>query len=175
MEVGRKRDRDQELTALFTGNYDPLRRLAFVMLGDGAMAEEVVMDVFAKAMSRWTLFSRAEHPTAYLRQMVVNLCRSRVRRKVLERRWTETFERDARDALDQGPEEHGLDRHVWAAVKALPMRQRACIVLRYLEDLSEPEIAGVLEIPLGTVKSQLSRARRKLADSLGADIAEAPG
>jgi RNA polymerase sigma-70 factor (ECF subfamily) len=139
------------------------------------MAEEVVMDVFAKAMSRWTLFSRAEHPNAYLRQMVVNLCRSRGRRKSLEKRWVERLKHEAKESFESGPEVHGIDAHVWAAVRQLPQRQRTCVVLRYLDDLSEPEIAAVLDIPVGTVKSQLSRARKKLAGLLGAEIAEDEG
>jgi RNA polymerase sigma factor (sigma-70 family) len=63
-----------------------------------------------------------------------------------------------------------MDIDIWKAVQALPERQRIVVVLRYLEDLSEPEIAEVIDLPVGTVKSQLSRARRKLADKLGSSI-----
>jgi RNA polymerase sigma-70 factor (sigma-E family) len=170
LEVGRGRDRDQELSALFVEFYDPLRRLAFVMMGDKAVAEEIVMEAFEKALSRWRLFSGADHPPAYMRQIVVNLCRSKIRRKILERKTGELFERSAEEAVESDIESYGVNIEVWNAVRKLPHRQKACVVLRYLEDLSEPEVARVLDIPVGTVKSQLSRARKKLGEWLGSDI-----
>lgn len=170
MEAGAARDRDAELTALFLDFYDPMRRLAYVMMGDGAIAEEIVMEAFEKAMSKWRLFSQADHPGAYLRQMVVNGCRSKVRRKMLERRVSEVFKREEKEAVIQGVEDHGVNLDIWDAVQRLPQRQRICVVLRYLEDLSEPEIADTLQIPVGTVKSQLSRGRKRLGDFLGADF-----
>lgn len=172
METGRSRDRDRELTDLFLNHYDPLRRLAYVILGDASLAEEITMEAFAKALSRWRLVSRADHPHAYLRQIVVNLCRSKIRRKVVERKFGGLFEREADEATRTDIEDHGINIDVWNAVRGLPERQRTCIVLRYLEDLSEPDIAAVLNIPVGTVKSQLSRGRKKLADALGADVLE---
>ena len=172
LETGRSRDRDRELTDLFLNHYDPLRRLAYVILGDASLAEEITMEAFAKALSRWRLVSRADHPHAYLRQIVVNLCRSKIRRKIVERKFGGLFEKEAGDAVVSDVEDHGLNVDVWNAVRGLPERQRTCIVLRYLEDLSEPDIATVLNIPVGTVKSQLSRGRKKLADALGADILE---
>ncbi|HEX2236196.1 MAG TPA: sigma factor, partial [Actinomycetota bacterium] len=72
-------ERDRELAALFYEHYDPMRRLAYVMIGDGDAAEEIVMEAFAKALSRWKSFRRVDWPPAYLRQMVVNACRSRMR------------------------------------------------------------------------------------------------
>ena len=170
LESGRRRDRDRELTNLFLDHYDPLRRLAYVILGDASLAEEITMEAFAKALSRWQLVSRADHPHAYLRQIVVNLCRSKIRRKIVERKFGGLFEREAGEATKTDVEEHGVNIDVWNAVRRLPERQRTCIVLRYLEDLSEPDIAAILNVPVGTVKSQLSRGRKKLAASLGVDL-----
>jgi DNA-directed RNA polymerase specialized sigma24 family protein len=65
---------------------------------------------------------------------------------------------------------HSTQMDIWDSVTRLPERQRVCIVLRYLEDMTEPEIAEVLDIPVGTVKSQLSRGRAKLARWLGTDL-----
>ena len=158
----RARDRDRLIEALFVEHYDALRRLAFVLLADAAQADEVVMDCFAKALSSWGLFRAVEDPRLYLRRMVVNACHSRHRRRAVETRATRTLAR-ARPA--QGPDVEVVlsVQGIWARVRRLPERQRACVVLRYLEDLSEAEVARVLDIPLGTVKSQLSRARSKLA------------
>lgn len=163
-------DRDRVLTGLFIDQYDPLRRLAYVLLGNGAMAEEIVMEAFAKATSKWHLVGKADHPSAYMRQIVVNLCRSKIRRQILERKVGEMFKRRDEDIVDRTAEGYGMDLDIWRAVQRLPERQRSVVVLRYLEDLSEPEIAEVLDVPVGTVKSQLSRGRRKLAQWLGPEM-----
>jgi RNA polymerase sigma-70 factor (sigma-E family) len=173
LDAGRARDRDRELTDLFLNHYDPLRRLAYVIMGDASLAEEITMEAFAKALSKWRLMSRADHPHAYLRQIVVNLCRSKIRRKMVERKFSGLWEREADEATHADIEDHGLSIDVWNAVRRLPDRQRTCIVLRYLEDLSEPDIAAVLDVPVGTVKSQLSRGRKKLSEWLGTDLLEA--
>lgn len=172
MDVPREGDRDRLLTALFIDHYDPLRRLAFVMMGDGPQAEEIVMEAFAKATSKWALVSNADHPAAYMRQIVVNLCRSKIRRHVLERKVGELFKRRDEDIVDRTAEHYGMDIDIWKAVQALPERQRTVVVLRYLEDLSEPEIAALVDLPVGTVKSQLSRARTKLSEKLGPEMLE---
>lgn len=172
LEAAGERDRDRLLTALFIDHYDPLRRLAFVMMGDGTLAEEIVMEAFAKATSKWDLVSRADHPSAYLRQIVVNLCRSKIRRHILERKVSEIFKRREEDIIDRSADDYGMDLDIWKAVQRLPERQRVVVILRYLEDLSEPEIAEAVDLPVGTVKSQLSRARKKLAEHLGPGIAE---
>jgi RNA polymerase sigma-70 factor (sigma-E family) len=168
---GKESERDRRLTALFYEHYDPMRRLAYVMLGDGDAAEEIVMDAFAKALSGWRSFQSVDWPPAYLRQMVVNACRSRLRRKAIENRVNSfVHHRDEQRERTFDVEEHGLGLDVWAAVRELPYRQRACVVLRYLEGMTEPEIAQTLNVPLGTVKSQLSRGRARLADHLGPDF-----
>jgi RNA polymerase sigma-70 factor (sigma-E family) len=170
LESGRERDRDRdgELAALFNQHYDSLRRLAFVMIGDGPAAEEVVMEAFVKAMSRWRLFRKADYPGAYLRQIVVNLARSKMRRKAIEYRVNAmTGGNPAEERPGWDAEAQTTQMDLWSAVTKLPDRQRVCIVLRYLEDLTEPEVAEVLDCPVGTVKSQLSRGRAKLAEMLG--------
>jgi RNA polymerase sigma-70 factor (sigma-E family) len=161
--------RDREVAALFDQHYHSLRGLAFVMLGDSAQAEEVVMDAFAKAFSRWALFRKVDNPPAYLRQIVVNLCRSKLRRRKIEQR---ANLRSHTRATHSGWESQVTDREidVWSAVQELPERQRACVVLRYLEDLTEQQISEVLECPLGTVKSTLARARSQLEKSLGEGV-----
>ncbi|HYP22464.1 MAG TPA: SigE family RNA polymerase sigma factor [Actinomycetota bacterium] len=164
-------ERDREVAALFYEHYDPMRRLAYVMIGDGDAAEEIVMEAFAKALSRWKSFRTVDWPPAYLRQMVVNACRSKMRRKAIENRVNSfVHHRDEQREKTFDVEDHGLGLDVWAAVRSLPDRQRACVVLRYLEGMTEPEIAETLDVPLGTVKSQLSRGRARLADKLGPDF-----
>jgi RNA polymerase sigma-70 factor (sigma-E family) len=157
------RKRDEEVAALFDASYSKLRGLAYVMLGDGAGAEEVVMEAFAKTFSGWNRFRSVDHPDAYMRQVVVNLCRARFRRQKVEHRVNAIVHREPPSASPD------LDARfdLWAAVRLLPERQRACVVLRYLEDRPEAEIADILDCSVGTVKSQLFKARAKLEKSLG--------
>lgn len=153
------RDREERVSALFDNHYSSLKGLAYVMLGDGSAAEEVAQDAFVKAFSFWSRFKDIENPEAYLRKIVINLCRSRLRRTGIEHRVNAVVHRAAATTVEPSPDP-SLD--LWAAVKQLPERQRAAIVLRYLEDLPEAEIAVLLDCSIGTVKSQLFKARRKL-------------
>ncbi|MEA2461556.1 MAG: hypothetical protein QOH90_1733 [Actinomycetota bacterium] len=158
------RQRDRQVARLFDDSYRSLRGLAFVMLGDASAAEEVVMEAFEKAFSGWNRFRSLEHPHAYLRQIVVNLCRSRFRRQKVEGRVNALVHRGERAPA---PPDHESRLDLWAAVRELPERQRACVVLRYLEDMQEQEVADVLDCSVGTVKSQLFKARAKLERALG--------
>lgn len=161
--------REDVMLRLFDEQYAPLCRLAYVIAGDRALAEEIVMEALLRTFSG---FGRLRHPDKadiYLRRAVINLSRSGIRRRVLERRATaELRGRSDRVVEAQLPEDAAV---VWAAVRNLPQRQRACVVLRYYEDFPEARIAEVLDCSVGTVKSQLSKARAKLAAALRADFA----
>ena len=164
-------ERDHEVAALFNRHYAPMCRLAYVILGDAGLAEEVVMEALLKTFSGWRRIRDMDRVDAYLRRSVVNLCRSKIRRKGIEGRVNATVHhRDERRAPDWDPERHETAREVWRAVRALPPRQRACVVLRYFEDLPEAQIADSLDCSIGTVKSQLSKARAKLEATLGASL-----
>ena len=165
-------ERDREVTALFDRHYTSMCRLAYVILGDAAMAEEIVMEAMLKTFTGWSRIRDLDRTEAYLRRAVVNLCRSKIRRKVIESRVNAVSYR--RDELRQpawDPERHETGRLVWEAVRRLPERQRACVVLRYFEDLPEAEIAQALGCSVGTVKSQLSKARAKLEVNLAGSLA----
>jgi RNA polymerase sigma-70 factor (sigma-E family) len=167
--------RDREIAALFDRHYGPMCRLAYVILGDAAIAEELVMEAFLKTFSGWWRIRDRARIDAYLRRAVVNLCRSRIRRKAIEARVNATLhsrEQVTTPAWD--PERHETGRLVWQAVQTLPERQRAAVVLRYFEDLPEAEIAEALQCSVGTVKSQLSKARAKLERALGPMMTEVP-
>ncbi len=152
------RARDDEIATLFDRHYREMRSLAFALLGDLGQAEEVASDVFVKAFSGWGRFRSLDHPQSYLRRMTVNECRGRIRRQRLELRVNEVTQRRERDEVSDAQR----DLDLLAAVRTLPERQRACVVLRYLEDLSEQETADLLGISVGTVKSQLAKARASL-------------
>jgi RNA polymerase sigma-70 factor (sigma-E family) len=154
--------RDDELAHLFDEHYDALRRLAFILVRDPAMAEEVAMEAFARVLTVWGRVRELEVPHLYLRRIVVNLCRSRWKRLQLE--WRANRLHEARAQGLEGVSAAHID--LWDAVGGLPMIQKCCVVLRYLEDLPEAQIAAVLEIPLGTVKTHLHRARQRLRAEL---------
>ncbi len=165
--------REEQIAGLFDEHYTRLRDLAYVILGDRNFAEEIVMEAFLKTFTGWGRIRDLDRADAYLRRAVVNLSRSKIRRKVVEARSNAiTYRRDERKAPDWDPDIHEESRELWTAVRHLPPRQRACIVLRYVEDLPEGEIAEIMDCSVGTVRSQLSRARRKLETSLEGVLTE---
>lgn len=171
--VARRADleRDARLAQLFDAHYAPLCRLAYVILGDAQLAEEMVMEALLKTFTGWRRIRDLERADVYLRRAVVNLCRSRIRRKAIEMRVNAAVLRsEERKAADWDPDRHETSRIVWDAVRKLPERQRACVVMFYYEDLPETQIAEVLDCSVGTVKSQLSKARAKLEKWLGATL-----
>lgn len=161
-------NRDEAISALFDRHYASMCRLAYVILGDAAVAEEIVMEALLKTFTGWGRVRDVDRADAYLRRAVVNMCRTKIRRKAVEARVNAAIHhRDETRAPDWDPERHETSRLVWQAVLELPERQRATVVLRYFEDLPEAEIADVLQVSVGTVKSQLSKARAKLEAVLG--------
>ena len=144
-----------------------LARLAYLLSGDHDAADDLTAEAFAEAWKRWDRVSGAEVPLAYVRRIVVNLAASRVRGMVRERRgrrllgalWSERAEeRDSAAITD-----------VRDALARLPMRKRACVILRHYYGLSEKETAATLGIAVGTVKSQTSRGVAEVAALLGVE------
>ncbi len=173
MAIGRGRveiRRDDEIAALFTVQYLPLCRLAYVLMGDAARAEDIVQEAFLRTFASWGRIRQPERAAAYLRRSVVNLCRSGLRHRPVERRGnTLAYQRERQDVsgwVSGWDEGTAVAQTVLEAVRSLPPRQRATVVLRYYLDLSEAEIAATLETSPGTVKSQLAKARAHLARSL---------
>jgi RNA polymerase sigma-70 factor (sigma-E family) len=140
----------------FDAHYDRLFRLALVLAGNPYDAEDIVQDVFVRSGQRLGPLPDGE-VGPYLRTAVVNEWRSRVRRLRMKTRRTSLLTASPSQSPDMDTT-HAL----WALVLALPPRQRATVVLRYYEDLSEQATAEVLGCSVGTVKSQLSRAIEQL-------------
>ena len=161
--AGDRADRREFLVTLFHAEYPRLRGLAYVLLGDTHAAEEVAMEAFVKAFSSWPRMRHLRWPRPYLRRIAINLCRERMRRHRIELRANELIEH-ARKTQPPGWENDRSDARLdlWDAVRQLPERQRTCVVLRYLEDLSDAEIARTLGCTVGTVKTHIFRARASL-------------
>lgn len=134
-----------------------LLRTAYLLTQDSHLAEDLLQTALTKA---WFAWGRIEgEPEPYVRKIMVNTFASMWRRKWNGERPTD----EPPDSADSGHADSTATSHdVMAAVANLPKRQRAVIVLRYVEDLTEAETARVLECSVGTVKSQTSKALAKL-------------
>ena len=137
------------------GQGHALTRMAFLLTGDHAAAEDLVQAALASAFARWRRIEAMESPDAYVRRMIVNQHVSWWRRH--HRR--EELRAVVPDVVvpDFAGTQAVMDA-VLAAVRALPPRQRAALVLRYYEDLPNGEVAAVLGCSPATVRSQLTRA-----------------
>lgn len=155
-----KRSERDEFDAFVLGAWPRLFRTAYALTGNKPDAEDMLQNAFAKAYANWRKVSRADSPEAYVHRIVANETMTAWRR-----RWRHVeHSTDAPpDASTPGHAEVVSDRStMWKAIQELPPRQRAVVVLRYYEDLSEKEIAVILGISPGTVKSQASRALKAL-------------
>jgi RNA polymerase sigma-70 factor (sigma-E family) len=139
--------------ALYAREARPMLRLAYLMVGSHAVAEEVVQDAFAKVYEKW---HRIDAPGAYLRTCVVNSSRRSMRRARME---------GDRMRLDGDATVHETE-YLHDALARLSPKQRAAIVLRYFDDRSEADIAAMLNVRPGTVKSLLSRGLDELREVL---------
>jgi RNA polymerase sigma-70 factor (sigma-E family) len=148
-------------TRFFDGESRHLLRLAYLLLGDLPDAEDVVQDVLEELYRRWDGL-RQDTVLAYARTAVVNRSRSLQRRRAVARRFAARLVQEL-----EAPPAEVEDGWLWGVVQALPRRQREVVVLRYWCDLSEAEIAHVLGISTGTVKSSASRAHARLTAALG--------
>jgi RNA polymerase sigma-70 factor (sigma-E family) len=154
---------DAEFRELFASEYARLCWLGFLLTGSGAEGEELAQEALVRMWWRWRLGWRPADPARYARRVVVNRQRSLLRRAAVEAR---SLGR-ARPAEVVPPVDSERAMVLWEAVQALPPRQRAVLVLRYKEDLPEAEVARLLGLPVGTVKSASHRALARLRRRLG--------
>jgi RNA polymerase sigma-70 factor (sigma-E family) len=152
---------ETEFADFFRATWPRLFRTTYAVAGDRDAAEDALQSAYAKAYASWRRVRAADHPEAYVRRMAVNEVLN-----VRRRAWWRAEQPHATP-----PEPVPLPSHeapaderdaVWRAVARLAPRQRAVIVLRYYEQLSEAEIAEVLGCSRGTVKSQASDALARL-------------
>jgi RNA polymerase sigma-70 factor (sigma-E family) len=137
-----------------------LLRFAHAVSGDPHTAADLVQDALERTGLHWSRLDADGDPEAYVRRAIVN---GRISR------WRKLRRETLVDALpDQvvAPVAHVHDDELWRLLQTLPRRQRAVLVLRYYEDLSEEEIAHTLGCAPGTVKSQASKALAKLRAAL---------
>lgn len=152
---------DRGYAAFVDAHLAELGRLAYLMTGDAAGADDLVADALLAAWQSWDRVTAADSPLAYVRGMVVKMAATRVRRLVRERAHLILLRADARSAVRSDPDTPAVV-DVRTALRRLPAGQRACVVLRHGLGLSEEETARSLGVSVGTVKSQTSKAAARL-------------
>jgi RNA polymerase sigma-70 factor (ECF subfamily) len=162
------RTRDITLTSisfdeLYRREYPGLVAVATALSGyDG---EDLVQDAMVKALTHWEKVQRLERPGGWCHRVLVNLCRNRWKRRRTAARYLERRRREV--ASTPGPSADALA--FWAAVRQLPERPRLAVTLHYAGERQVAEIAELLSVPEGTIRSDLSRARIAIVRELGGE------
>jgi RNA polymerase sigma-70 factor (sigma-E family) len=144
-----------------------LLRTGWLLTGDWHTAQDLVQTALAKTWPRWEGLTRRDEPELYVRRVMVNTYATWWRR-----RWRGEVPTEALPDSPTADDEFAqvdLRQAVQAALAGLPRRQRAVVVLRYFDDLTEPQAARVLGCSVGTVKSQTAKALAKLRTSILAE------
>ncbi len=153
-----------------------MQRLAFVFTGDQAAADELAQDALVQCYRHWNRVQGMEHPDAWMRRVLLNLCTSRHRRRSAERRALDRVTQRPLIASPTGPDEAAVsDQEFRRAVASLPKRQAQIVALYCIEDMSLVEISAVLGIAEGTTRSAFHAARKTLAKKMGDEFIDDDG
>jgi RNA polymerase sigma-70 factor (sigma-E family) len=168
--VRRNQARD-EFERFVADSTDDLLRTGFLVVWDLPTAEDLVQECLFQTAKRWHRVRAMEHPTAYARQILVNLALDDAKRHHRRRSELDLRNRQAMEDRDDRAAASALGMvevtsELSNALSALAPRQRAVLVLRYFDDLSETQVAEILGCSVGTVKSTTSRALERLREAL---------
>ncbi|MEZ5097308.1 MAG: SigE family RNA polymerase sigma factor [Nocardioides sp.] len=166
---------DDEFAAYLAARQPALLRTAYLLTGNRADAEDIVQTALAKLYLSWGRVQSRDSVDGYVRRIMVNENSSLWRRAFKRREHsTDTLPEQATASAAQAVELGDRDRLLWDFVQTLPRKQRAVVVLRYYEELTEAEVADVLGISVGTVKSQASRALGALRQRVPSGLRDTP-
>ena len=154
--------RSDRLGRLYSEHAPAAMRLAFLLTGERGRAEDLVQDAFVRIAGRFGHLRIRRSFASYLNRTIVNLARDKGRRSRLEREHRavpeiETIEQPDLELKDQ----------LLAALRELPARQRAAVVLRYYQDLSEQQVADALDVSISAAKSLITRGMATLRQNIG--------
>jgi RNA polymerase sigma-70 factor (sigma-E family) len=161
---------EREFLDFFADQYWPLRQVGFLLTGDWHEADELAQEAMARTYAAWGRVRQRDRAAAYARRVLVNRYRSLARRARVEARHllaSRPQDRYEPDFSGDGPV-------LWEALQRLPVRQRSAIVLRFYLDLPEAEVARLLGVPQGTVKSWTHRGLARLRVCLGSQYRHEP-
>ncbi len=151
-----------EFEDFYRREYNTLVGISIAMTGSRDDGEDVVQEAMVRAFLHWRRIRHLRRPAAWCVRVVSNICRDHWRRRRRERRYLDSQRWD--EPVRPGPSPEALD--FWRAVRRLPERWRMVMVLFYAGDHTTAEVASILGVPEGTVRSDLSRARLALAKEL---------
>lgn len=154
--------RGEAFEELYRREYRGLVAVAAAITGDTDVAPDLVHDTLVKAFVRWDRVSRLDRPGAWCHHVLINACRSHLRRRTTEWRFLARQRRTEAST----PEPSAEVMAFWDVVRTLPERRRTVVALRFAADLTSVQIAAVLEVPEGTVRSDLAIARRVVMAAL---------
>jgi RNA polymerase sigma-70 factor (sigma-E family) len=167
--AGARRDSD-EFCDFVASRSAALVRLAYLLIGDHELAQDLVQEALARVYVAWPRLRDIANAEAYTRRVITTTAISWRRRRSFHERPVEFL----REPPSADPSEDLVVHEVlWAHLLALPPRQRAAIVLRYYQDLTEAQTADVMGCSVGTVKSQVFAGLSKLRGLLGHSFEEA--
>jgi RNA polymerase sigma-70 factor (ECF subfamily) len=161
MEAVATMDDEKDFEAFYRREQPQMVALALALTGVPEVARDLAQETMLKAFRAWPSLREMDRPGAWARRVTINDATSWHRRRGREERAVARL----RPGTAELPQTEG--RRFWAAVRALPAKERAVIALYYLDDQSVASIAAALQLPEGTVKSTLSSARSHLASALG--------
>jgi len=164
-EITVSQERGSRLSELYAAHAPRAGRLAYVLTGDPDLAEDLAQEAFSRLIVRLPGLRNPDAIDAYLRRSIVNLCRKHWRRLGRERAFLRVQGRDMTSRTDALPDIAGADA-LRRGLSRLPYRQRAALVLRFFEDLSEKQAARAMRCPVGTIKSLTSRGLATLREEL---------
>lgn len=139
--------------------------LSMLAIGGSAdLAADATDEAFTRAVAHWKRVRAMDSPGGWTQRVAMNVLKRRLRRRSVENRLLRRSVPQDHEAAPAG--------EVWDVVRALPERQRIAVVLRYVADLTEPEIAAVMGVARGTVASTLASARERLGQQLRSELEE---
>jgi RNA polymerase sigma-70 factor (ECF subfamily) len=154
-----------DFESFFRREHPRLLAIAVAMVGDREVARELVQDALLRAFTSWSKITRLESPGGWVRRVLINLSIDVHRRRGREHR---ALALSTSPATAEAPPLPAPA--LWSAVRGLPRLQRSVVALYYVDDMAVSEVAAVLGVSPGSVKTSLSRARTVLAPALSAHL-----
>ncbi len=158
-------ERSTAIAQLFISHHSNLLKFA-ARSGAESDAEDIVSEAFCQLYKNWERLRSPEAAVGYLRSTIRNLTRMRIRKLLTARRYTELHREESMDSAEHQAIEQRDQRATVRALRKLPTRQYQALVLRHWMDLKEAEIAKIMGISTGAVKSHTSRGMAKLSELL---------
>jgi RNA polymerase sigma-70 factor (sigma-E family) len=157
-------DAEREFARFVRTHTQTLLRTAYLLTGNGPAAEELVQDTLVRLYPKWALVQAADAPLAYVRRSITNAFINQTRRASRRELVVELLP-ESPDLADDSGRFDDRDQ-LWALLRVLPLRQRAALVLRFFNDLSDDQIADELGCRAGTVRSLISRGLASMREHM---------